>query len=75
MTSAEFAPVASAIATDARTILDRLSALKADVDVLHQLAHGIAAVTGSADPTPRPEGIQGTLAAQVMVVPGPEASA
>ncbi|MEC3955821.1 hypothetical protein VMT65_22500 [Nocardia sp. CDC153] len=75
MTSAEFAAVATAVASDARTLLDRIAALRGEIDVLYQLAHGIAAVTGSANSTPPSEGTQGTLAAHVVVVPGPEASA
>jgi hypothetical protein len=69
MTSAEFAAVAAAIVADAQTIVSRLSALKADIDTLHHLAHGIVAVTGPAVTAAQPEGTRGTLAAHVEVGP------
>lgn len=75
MTSVEFAAVTAAIAVDARTIADRILALKTEIDTLYNLAHGIAAVSASALPAASSTGIQGILAAHVEVGPAAEAEA
>lgn len=64
--------LAERIRTDVQAVVARLATLKADVNVLSDLAQGIAMKV--ADAAPIPAAPTGTLEAAVVVGPKPEAA-
>ncbi|PXX65403.1 hypothetical protein DFR70_104467 [Nocardia tenerifensis] len=66
--------LAASIATDTQAIVARIATLRADIDVLYNLAQGVAMAVLAAQPVPAPSPLpSGTLGASVAVGPAPEA--
>ncbi|WP_137876119.1 hypothetical protein [Rhodococcus sp. Q] len=68
--------LAERIQTDVQAVVARLATLKADVNVLFNLAQGVAMTAAAAIPPPETsEGApEGALGAEVTVGPAPEAA-
>ncbi|MFI7528039.1 hypothetical protein [Nocardia salmonicida] len=64
--------LAEQIITELQALVSRLATLRADINVLANLAQGVAMTV--ADAIPAPEAPAGTLEAEVAVAPVPEAA-
>ncbi|MEU2033574.1 hypothetical protein [Nocardia amamiensis] len=68
--SDDSAALAASIATDVQSVVARIATLKADIDVLSNLAQGVAMTVAAA--LPISPATSGTLGAIVTVGPAPE---
>ncbi|PXX52641.1 hypothetical protein DFR70_13226 [Nocardia tenerifensis] len=66
--------LAERILTDVQAVVARLATLKADINVLSNLAQGVAMTVTDAIPVPAPEAPSGTLGAAVTIGPAPESA-
>ncbi len=69
-TSDSASALATEIITELQVLVTRLATLRAEVNVLSNLAQGVAMKVANA--LPAPEAPAGTLAAEVAVGPAPE---